>query len=187
LQIENCIKSFCSSITKDTTRLLELNADYSKEDIPDEDDELQQEVFGTTNDNEIKLMIYRTLSSINDKWLNGSKTQNVFVQCGTSNVNRKDLAIAKKYRNNPDEPTLIDTFRFVDRSLADIGDKFFINIQSVVDLIRFNYNQSLFNVVNKILVDNNFNFIPFNSDDHLISLLRYNYNNYYDKYYNNKF
>jgi hypothetical protein len=37
----------------------------------------------------------------------------------------------------------------------------------------------------------NFNFIPFNSDDHLISLLRYNYNNYYDKYYdkyyNNRF
>lgn len=33
----------------------------------------------------------------------------------------------------------------------------------------------------------NFNFIPFDSDNHLISLLRYNYNNYYDKYYNNKF
>jgi hypothetical protein len=142
------------------TRLLELNADYQKEDIPDEDDEIQQEVFGTTNDTEIKLMIYRTLSSINDKWLNGSKTQNVFVQCGTNNVNRKDLAVAKKYRAEATEPSLIDTFRFVDRSLADIGDKFFINIDGVVDLIRYNYNQSLFDVVNKILVDNNFNFIP---------------------------
>ena len=28
LQIENCIKNFCSSITKDTTRLLELNTKY---------------------------------------------------------------------------------------------------------------------------------------------------------------
>jgi LAS superfamily LD-carboxypeptidase LdcB len=165
------------------TRLLELNAEYSKEDIPDADDEIQQEVFGTTNDNEIKLMIYRTLSSINDKWLNGSKTQNVFVQCGTNNVNRKDLAVAKKYRAEATEPSLIDTFRFVDRSLADIGDKFFINIDGVVDLIRYNYNQSLFDVVNKILVDNNFNFIPlpsfvnFNNIDELKTVFSaYTYN-----------
>jgi hypothetical protein len=37
LQIENCIKSFCSSITKDTTRLLELNTkdDSNIDDIID--------------------------------------------------------------------------------------------------------------------------------------------------------
>ena len=141
-------------------RLLALNQKYQTEVIPDEEDEIQQELFGTTDDTEIKLMIYRTLSSINDKWLNGSKTQNVFVQCGNNSINKKDLSLAKKYRTDASEPTLIDTFRFVDRSFADIGDKFFLNIEGVVDLIRFNYNQSLFDVINKILVDNNFNFIP---------------------------
>jgi len=164
-------------------RLLALNQTYQTEAIPDEDDQIQQEVFGTTDDNEIKLMIYRTLSSINDKWLNGSKTQNVFVQCGNNAINQKDLSLAKKYRTTATEPSLIDTFRFVDRSLADIGDKFFLNIEGVVELIRYNYNQSLFDVINKILVDNNFNFIPlpsfvnFNNLDELKEVFTpYSYN-----------
>ena len=55
LQIENCIKSFCSSITKDTTRLLELNTkdDSNIDDIIDNIDTqfskmittLQQPIF----------------------------------------------------------------------------------------------------------------------------------------------
>ena len=55
LQIENCIKSFCSSITKDTTRLLELNTkdDSNIDDIIDNIDtqfskmitSIQQHIF----------------------------------------------------------------------------------------------------------------------------------------------
>ena len=167
-------------------RLSKINEDFSKETIQSEEDQLQQELFGTTDDDTIKLIIYRTLSSINDKWLNGSANNSPFSQCGASTVNKMDLNHAKKYRTgeSANKSTLIDTFRFVDRAFADIGDEFYININSVTDLIRGNYNQSFFDVVNKILADNNFNFIPlptfinFNNIDELSTIFTpYTYNN----------
>jgi LAS superfamily LD-carboxypeptidase LdcB len=165
-------------------RLIELNDAYQKEVIPDANDEIEQEVFGTSDDTTIKLLIYRTLSSINDKWLNGSENKTPFTQCGAATVNETDLKYAKKYRTGATEASLIDTFRFVDRAFADIGDKFYLNINSVSELIRGNYNQSYFDIVNKILSDNNFNFIPlptfinFNNITELESIFTpYNYNN----------
>jgi GH24 family phage-related lysozyme (muramidase)/LAS superfamily LD-carboxypeptidase LdcB len=167
-------------------RLLKINEDYSKETTETEEDQLQQEVFGTTDDNTIKLIIYRTLSSINDKWLNGSASNSPFSQCGASTVNKVDLKHAKKYRTgeSANKSTLIDTFRFVDRAFSDIGDDFYININFVTDLIRGDYNQSFYFVVNKILTDNNFNFIPlptfinFNDVEELSTIFTpYNYNN----------
>jgi len=125
-----------------------------------EEDQLQQEIFGTTDDKTIKLIIYRTLSSINDKWINGTENNELFAQCPGSNINKKDVELANKYRSGATKAELIDTFRFVDRAFWDIGDKFYININSVSELIRKNYNQSFFDVVNKILTDNNFHFIP---------------------------
>jgi hypothetical protein len=128
-----------------------------------EDDQTQQEIFGTMDDNAIKLNIYRTLSSINDKWINGTgDNSNIFSQCSScpSCKNKKDLDIAKQYRTNPDNTTLIDTFRFVDRAFADIGDDFYLNINKISELVKHEYNKSFFDVVNKILIDNNFNFIP---------------------------
>jgi hypothetical protein len=165
-------------------RLIKLNDDYQKETIGDPDDEFEQEIFGTSDDTTIKLLIYRTLSSINDKWLNGSENKNPFSQCGAATVNETDLKYAKKYRTGATEASLIDTFRFVDRAFADIGDKFYLNINAVSEIIRGNYNQSYFDIVNKILSDNNFNFIPlptfinFNNITELESIFTpYNYNN----------
>ena len=165
-------------------RLIKLNETYSKEVVKSEEEEAKQEIFGTTDDNTIKLIIYRTLSSINDKWLNGELKGSVFSQCGANAQNSKDLQYAKKFRGeSADTSTLIDTFRFVDRAFADIGDEFYININSVTDLIRSNYNQSFFDVANKILSDNNFNFftlptfINFNNIDELSSVFTpYSYN-----------
>jgi GH24 family phage-related lysozyme (muramidase) len=165
-------------------RLIKLNETYSKEVVKSEEEEAKQEIFGTTDDNTIKLIIYRTLSSINDKWLNGELKGSVFSQCGANAKNSKDLQYAKKFRGeSADTSTLIDTFRFVDRAFADIGDEFYININSVTDLIRSNYNQSFFDVANKILSDNNFNFftlptfINFNNIDELSSVFTpYSYN-----------
>lgn len=165
-------------------RLIKLNDSYSKEVVKSEEEEAKQEIFGTTDDNTIKLIIYRTLSSVNDKWLNGELKGSVFSQCGANAQNSKDLQYAKKFRGeSADTSTLIDTFRFVDRAFADIGDEFYININSVTDLIRSNYNQSFFDVVNKILSDNNFNFftlptfINFNNIDELSSVFTpYSYN-----------
>lgn len=140
-------------------RLIKLNEDYQKEEILSEEDELQQQIFGTTDDDTIKLLIYRTLSSINDKWLNGSENSSPFSQCGASTTNPVDLKYAKKFRGDAvTEASLIDTFRFVDRAFYDIGDKFYINVNSITSMIRGNYNQSFFDVVNKTLSDNNFNF-----------------------------
>jgi hypothetical protein len=78
---------------------------------------------------------------------------------------------------------LIDTFRFIDRAFRDIGDKFFIDINKVTNLIKGEYNKSFFDVSNQILTDNNFNFIPlpnfinFNDKDELESIFKpYSYN-----------
>lgn len=165
-------------------RLTKLNEAFQAENIPDPDDELQQEIFGTGDDDTINLLIYRTLSSINDKWLNGSEKNSAFSQCGSATKNEIDLKYAKKFRSSATEASLIDTFRFVDRAFADIGDKFYLNINSVTDLIKSNYNQSYFDIVNKILADNNFNFIPlptfinFNNITELESIFTpYTYNN----------
>jgi hypothetical protein len=166
------------------SRLITLNEAYQKEVIPDPEDELEQEIFGTGDDDTINLMIYRILSSINDKWLNGSENKSAFSQCGETTKNEIDLKHAKKFRTSATEASLIDTFRFVDRAFSDIGDKFYLNINSVTDLIRANYNQSYFDIINKILSDNNFNFIPlptfvnFNNIDELKTVFTaYTYNN----------
>jgi hypothetical protein len=140
---------------------LRINGSETKSsEVKSEEDQIQQDIFGTTDDKTIKLIIYRTLSSINDKWINGTKDSDLFAQCPGSNINKKDIELANKYRSGATKAELIDTFRFVDRAFWDIGDKFYININSVSELIRKNYNQSFFDVVNKILTDNNFNFIP---------------------------
>ena len=140
-------------------RLFKENEKFQKEDIQSEDDQTEQEIFGTSDDKTIKLQIYRKLSAINDKWLNGSAGTSIFSQCG-GGVNEAHLKVGKKFRTTATDTTLIDTFRFVDRSFTDIGDKFYIDINQVNNLIRGNYNQSFFDVANKILADNNFNFIP---------------------------
>jgi hypothetical protein len=140
--------------------LIKLNKDYQSEDIKSEEDVIKQDTFGTTDDNSIKLIIYRTLSNINDKWLNGSEDTGLFNQCGSSGASAKaNLNYASRFRTKDlDKTTLIDTFRFVDRAFADIGDEFYININSVTNMLRHNYNQSFFDVANKILSENNFNF-----------------------------
>ena len=123
----------------------------------EEEDINQQEMFKSLDDDKIKLNIYRTLSSIYQKWV-GGLTSTMFTQCGS--YNESDLEIAKHERNNVTTPRLIDSFRFLDRSFNDIGDIFYINPQVFHNLIKKNSNASFFDIANKILSDNNFNFIP---------------------------
>jgi LAS superfamily LD-carboxypeptidase LdcB len=166
-------------------QLIAKKEDFLKEKVLTEDDITNIQLFGTSDDKSIKLQIYRTLSSINDKWLNGTKDSNIFTQCGAGGVNRSHLEHSKKYRTNSDNiVSLIDTFRFVDRTFKDIGDKFFIDINKVTNLIKGQYNVSFFDVANQILSDNNFNFIPlpnfinFNDVEDLEDIFKpYSYNN----------
>ena len=69
-------------------RLLAKKTDFLNEDLTnaDETNQAEQEIFGTSDDKTIKLQIYRTLSSINDKWVNGTPSGNIFSQCGSPSI-----------------------------------------------------------------------------------------------------
>ena len=122
-------------------RFKELVKEYKTKGI-DPDDELQKKIFNTFDDDTIKLIIYRTLSSINAKWL-GSEIS------GPCNTNKC-----------ADITNIVDTFKFLDTSFLDIGQQYLVNPQKVLNAIEGNYNQSLFEVINRILLENDFNFIP---------------------------
>ena len=113
-----------------------LRFEELSESTKTEDDKIQQRIFNNVDDDIIKLNIYRTLASINDKWL-GSET-------GLACTNISEI---------------VDSFRFLDTGFLDIGDDFLINPLSVSQKIIGNYNQSFFDLINSILIENNFNFI----------------------------
>ena len=147
--------------------------------------QIEQQVFGTNNQDAIKLQLYRTCKNIYDKWVGGVENENkLLYQCGqtnTSNRRTKDniLAREKGYIEN----SLISSFRFVSRSFQDIGDKFYINPLPIVDAIRRNPNASFYDVISGLLADNNFDFIAlptyidYSNDEELGNLFKP-----YDKY-----
>lgn len=118
-----------------------------------ETDDLERRVFNSIDNDLIKLNIYRSLGSIYNKWIAG--TNDIFNQGGVSNKD-KDIS---EYERGVRKPNLIDSFRFLDRAFNDLGDEFLINPIGLVKLIRGNYNQTFFDIVNKVLSTNNFNFI----------------------------
>lgn len=142
------------------TRIKEISKDFSAQ-RQDKLDKLKKQIYSTTDDDFIKLSIYRTLASINTKWLGGinCKDKNPFKQCTckTGSDNTYDKIVAEKEKIS--EPDLIHSFRFVDSAYNDIGDTFYINPFYVQKLILGNFNQSFFDLINQILIDNNFNFI----------------------------
>jgi hypothetical protein len=134
----------------------------------------EQEIFGTADEDIIKLQLYRTCKHTYDKWIGGSKDDNIIFQCGSRND--LDAEIGKRYGNTT--PKLIDSFRFVDRSFTDIGDKLIINPVPINNFIYRNPNSSFYELVSQILGDNYFNFIPlpsyinYKDDETLKSMFR---------------
>ncbi len=128
--------------------------------------EVEQSIFGTSDENIIKFQLYRTCKNIYDKWLGGvDNIDNVMFQCGGnsesgSGRNSLDIEIAKKYNSTATKSRFIDSFRFVSRSYADIGDKLFINPVPVNQYLLNNPNSSFFDAVSSLLSSNNFNFVP---------------------------
>jgi GH24 family phage-related lysozyme (muramidase) len=157
----------------------------SFQDPTSQEKQIQQEVFGTDNQDVIKLQLYRTCKNIYDKWVGGVENENkLLYQCGqsdTPNRRTKDSLLAKQkgYLEN----SLISSFRFVSRSFQDIGDKFYINPLPIVDLVRRNPNASFYDIISGLLADNNFDFIAlptyidYSSDEELGNLFR-TYPNY---------
>ena len=112
-------------------------AALKKDEITKNNDEEEkselEEIIG--NDN-IKLNLYRSIKAIYDKWIGGDNV---------SGCIRRDK--------------LIDTFKFLNKSFADIGKDFLVNPQSITNYIEGFSNRSTADVFSKILADNNFDFI----------------------------
>ena len=69
----------------------------------------EQEIFGTSDENLIKLQLYRTCKNIYDKWIGGVEDENsIIFQCGGRSTVDKNLALKYGGKN----PKLIDSFSF---------------------------------------------------------------------------
>jgi len=115
-------------------------------------------IFKSVDNDVILLNIYRYLSSLNNKWV-GEYTPDdnrLFFPCTPQSSNDDVIAEGE----NRTRTRLIDSFRFLNKSFTSIGDEFLINPRIIYDMITSNYNQSFFDYINRILADNNFNFIP---------------------------
>ena len=140
-------------------------------------------IFGTTNQDTIKLQLYRTCKNIYDKWLSGAKDENSLVfQCGGRSLT--DSKLAKKYTglDTSGSTKMIDSFRFVARSFRDIGDELYVNPMPINDMLKENANTSSYDMIAKILASNNFtfqplpNFINFNDENVMTSIFKpFNY------------
>lgn len=119
--------------------------------------EIEQQIFGSSDENVIKLLLYTTCKNIHDKWLAGVKDpKNLIFQCGDGSRNVTDLALSEKYGNPT--PRLIDSFRFVSRSFKDIGDSLYINPIPVNDYLIKAPNTCAYDAISDLLNANKFTF-----------------------------
>lgn len=123
------------------TEFIRLSEDWTKNK---DNDAIKKRLFNTIDNADIKLNLYRTIASIYNKWIAG----------GSDKCIRLD--------------ELAETFNYLDKDFSNIGDKFYINPVEFSKRITSNYNQNFFDVANRTLSDNNFNFIP------LPSFINYN-------------
>tara|TARA_R110000851_G_scaffold333537_1_gene515530 strand:+ start:23631 stop:28688 length:5058 start_codon:yes stop_codon:yes gene_type:complete len=104
----------------------------------DPDEELKKKLFNSTDDDDIKLSLYKNIKSIYEKWVVG-------VPQNKSGVVSRNL---------------YEKFNFIDRAYIDIADKFKIAPTTFVNYWKDNTNISFYNFIARILKSNNFDFIP---------------------------
>jgi len=144
--------------------------------IKDEENDQLQQIFNTMDSDTIRLNIYRHCKTVYDKWIAGSQG-NVLAACGTDKADITEKT-SKKDRVSGSEHRLIDSFRFVNRAFNDLGDKYLLNPKIINDIVVGNLNQSFYDLISRVLADNNFNFIAlpafidFNSTDEMASLFK---------------
>jgi len=99
--------------------------------------------FGVLDNDLIKLNIYRTIKAIYDKWVAGTDLSKTgVILCG------------RDYR------PLYSTFKFLDTGFNDISHEFLLNPVTLMNELNTNINQSFYDLISRILVTNNFEFIP---------------------------
>lgn len=136
---KDIFKKYLDVFTEEYTRLYDELAEKNKND-----NQVEAEIFGTTNNDFILLNIYRHLANIKDKWLGDSDSNSsMFFPCGFDT-----------------NTTLFDRFQFLNKAFTDIGDDFILNPKVISDIIIKYSNNSLFDLISNILANNNFNFIP---------------------------
>ena len=129
-----------------------------------QEQQIKQQTFGTSNEDTIKLGLYKTCKNIYDKWI-GDVTlgeedgQNIIFQCGARSVVDQELA-KKRIGNDNAKLRFIDNFRFVTRSFRDIGDEMAINPMPINEYLSSNQNSSFYDLSTYLLSSNNFDFVP---------------------------
>lgn len=131
--------------------------DKTEEKLTDEKKVINS-VFGSDQNDEILLSIYRHLTAINDKWSSNDNLENgVFFPC------RFNEADDKTYRNGntlSGKGRLFDSFRFINKAFLDIGNDFLINPKVLSEMITSKYNQTFYDLISRVLSANNIDFIP---------------------------
>lgn len=107
-------------------------------DVIDPVEQVKIDLFNSTNDDDIKLSIYKNIKSIYDKWIVGIPQDQPGV-----------------VTNN-----LYEKFSFLDRAYIDISEKFKVAPTTFVRYWKDNTNINFYNFIARILRDNNFDFIP---------------------------
>ena len=138
------------------TKLNEIGSQYSPTAVKEQ---FEQATFGTSNEDTIKLILYRNCKNIHDKWLAGvTDNQDIMYQCGgASGRSSVDAQLGKQYGN--ETPKFIDTFRFVSRSFKDIGDDLYINPIPINDYLIDGVNSGAYDAISSLLAANNFDFV----------------------------
>ncbi len=110
-----------------------------------EKDEKSTEKYGTLKSDILHLMTYREIQAIYEKWILGNE--------GIPWAYNDCVGLGSK-------EDLIDTFKFIDRGYNDIGDKFPLAPSIIKRTITGDINQSVYDVITRILSDNNIDFLP---------------------------
>jgi N-acetyl-anhydromuramyl-L-alanine amidase AmpD len=114
-------------------------------------DELNGEVLGAGQDDDIRLSIYRSLKTLYDKYISGSAA-------GKTNGQGEDKT--RMFYNPIGKNRLfIDHFVFLNRVNADIGDAALVKLETVNNLFQ-NTQNSIFEITSDVLTSSNFLFLP---------------------------
>ena len=114
-------------------------------------DELQGEVLGAGQDDDIRLSIYRSLKTLYDKYISGT--------AAGKQTNGGEERLRMFYNPIGKNRLFIDHFVFVNRVNADIGDSALVKLETVNNLFQ-NTQNSIFEISSDVLTSSNFLFLP---------------------------
>ena len=113
--------------------------------------EIQGEVLGAGQDDDIRLSIYRSLKTLYDKYISGS--------AAGKQTNGGEERLRMFYNPIGKNRLFIDHFVFVNRVNADIGDSALVKLETVNNLFQ-NTQNSIFEISSDVLSSSNFLFLP---------------------------